>query len=156
MDLFVRLAEVYGEYQTRIESIDGIDYFVIINPFWDENIKISEEDGIIFFFSYQHAHFDYYGADIDKNIDCLIEYINDFLDEQLVVVEFFQEDAAVFGGSRYLNDIDVSSGESMLKSFAGDNITLYEHFREQLKGSNCRCLIRGWNNVCNKDIEFVL
>ena len=157
MDLFSKLSEIYKEHETRVETIDDIDYFVIVNPFWDGNILISNEDldGITFFFSFQHAHFDY-SDDINENINYLIEYINGFLDRKQVVVEFFQESTAIGGGSRYLGDMDMSSGESLLKSFAGDNIMFYESVYNNAKGFACRCSIRGWNDADSKDIDFIL
>jgi len=86
MDLFAKLAEVYKDYETRVESIYDRDNFVIVNPFWNENIRVSDEDGIIIYFSHQHGHFDYCD-DMDENIDCLIEYINFFLyEKQLIII----------------------------------------------------------------------
>ena len=49
----------------------------------------------------------------------------------------------------------MSTGESLLESFTQDN-GLYEPLYERIKGLNCRCSIRGWNNEYNKDIDFVL
>ena len=156
MELFTKLTEAYKDYETRTELENGVNYFVIVNPFGGENIQISDEDGIIFFFSCQHAHFDFYD-DIDDNIDCLIEYINSFLHEKQVAIEFFQGDINLFGGSRCLDDLDMSSGETLLKSFAGDDFSsLHEHFYKQMKDQNCRCSIRGWDSTCNKDIDFIL
>jgi hypothetical protein len=153
--LIERLKEMYSGYETKMEVDNGINYFVIINPFWNENIRISYEDGIIFFFSFQHAHFDYCD-DIDDNIDSLIEYINFYLEGEQVAIEFLQGKTNIFGGDRCQNDIDMSSGESLLKSFTGDNTPLYESLYKQLKGLNCHCSIRGWNSVNNKDIDFIL
>ncbi|MCL2854764.1 MAG: hypothetical protein FWE21_04005 [Defluviitaleaceae bacterium] len=157
MDLFAKLSEVYKGYETKVEAINDIDYFAIVNPFWDGNIRVSNEDldGIIFFFSFQHAHFDY-GDDMNENINCLIEYINDFLGGKQVAVEFFQEGIAIGGGSRYLGDLDMSSGESLLRSFAGDNVVFYESVYNDAKGLACCCSIRGWNNADNKDVDFIL
>jgi len=154
--LVAKLSEVYKDYEIWLESEVGIDYIVIVNPFGGENIRISDEDGIIFFFSYHHAHFDY-GVDIDDNIDCLVDYINSFLYERHVAIEFFHGDTNLFGGSRSLDDIDASSGETLLKSFTGDNFSsLQKHFYEQLRGINCHCSIRGWDIAYNKDIDFIL
>lgn len=155
MELFDRLTDTYTGYETRIESGNGKECFLIVNPFWDANISVSYEDGIIFRFCFQHAHFD--GCDdMDKNIDSLVEYINTFLNDKQVAVEFFQGERNLFGGSRYLDDINISSGESMLRSFAGDNASLYDELHQHVKGLNCRCSIRGWSRAINKDIDFVL
>jgi len=154
MELFEKLKEVYKEYEMRIEYSNDTNHFVIINPYWEENIRISNEDGIIFLFSFQHAHFDYCD-NIDENIDDLIEYINTFLDGKQVVIEFLQGDINLFGGGRYLDGIDMSSGELLLKSFTGDN-SLYGIIYEQIKGLHCRSAVRGWNSVSNKAIDFLL
>ena len=154
--LTAKLSAEYKDYDTRIESGNDVDYFVIKNPYGNEDIRISDEDGIIFFFSSQHAHFDYFD-DIDENIECLIEYINSFLCGKQVAIMFFQGDTALFAGSSCMDDIDVSSGEALLKSFLGDSFSsLRKHFYKQLKGADCRCSIRGWDSVCNMDIEFKL
>jgi len=159
MDLFEkleeRLAKEYMNYKTRIESENGNKYFVIVNPFWEENIRISAEDGIVFYFSYQHAHFDFYN-EFENNVRYLIDYINWFFIGEKVAIEFFCEDESLFGGDRSPEDIDMSSGEALLKGYAGDNDSLYESLYEHLKGFRCRCSIRGWNCALNKDIDFVL
>jgi len=157
MNLFAKLSEAYKDYETRVETIDDIDYFVIVNPFWDENILISNEeiDGIIFFFSFYHDHFDY-GYDMNENINCLIEYTNDFLDRKQIAIEFSQEGTAIVVGSMCLDDMDMSSGESLLKNFVGVNVLFYESVYNNAKGFACRCSIRGWNNADNKDVDFVL
>jgi len=159
VDLFAGLSEIYKEYETRIETIGSIDYFVIANPFWDENIRISyeETDGIIFFFSSHHAHFDRFdGVDMAESVDSLIEHVNGFLNRKIVAVEFFVEGTDVGGGSRYLEDIDMSSGESLLKSFAGDNVFFFESVYSSAKGLASRCSIHGWNSADNKDVDFTL
>ena len=159
MDLFTSLTEkltkTYNNYKTKVESINGVDYFVIANPFWEENIKISAEDGIIFYFSFQHAHFDF-SNNIDDNINYLIEYINDFLEEKRAIIEFLAGDENLFGGDKYQDYIDTTSGEALLKSFIGDDPESYEPYFERFKGVNLRCSLRSWNGSFNKDVDFVL
>jgi len=149
MNLLARLSKEYIDYETKIETKDGSGFFVIVNPFWHENIRISLDDESIFFFSFHHAH-------CDCDVDYLVEYINNFLHGKWVSIEFFQEATDLFGGARDLDDIDISSGDSLLRSFTGDNDSLYDHLYKQIKGLNCRCSIRGWDNANNKDIDFVL
>jgi hypothetical protein len=153
--LVKRLEEVYKEYETKVSVSNGVDFFIITNPFWDENIYISCEDGIIFFFSFHHAHFDYCD-EIDENVDSLIEYINSFLEEKRVVVELFHDETNLLGGDRYQDELNIATGESLIKSFIGDNPSLYKTISKQIKGLSCHCSIRGWNNKVNKDIDFVL
>ena len=155
MDLFTKLTEVYKNYDVKTESDNGIKYFVIINPFWEENIRISYEDGIIFYFSFQHAHFDYYDS-FDEDVDCLIEYTDTFLNEERVVIEFSQEGENLFGGDRYKKDIDITSVKSLLKIFTDDNKSLYKFIYKKLKGFTCRCSICSWNGSSNKNIDFIL
>ena len=156
MSLFAKLAkkltERYSKFETKTETINGIDYFVIVNPHWEENIRVSDEDGIIFFFSTQHAHFDYCGSD-DENIDYLVEYIDDFIDGRQVAIEFFEGDNAIFGGSRYLGDINTLSAEEVYKCFVGGDQPLDDVLCKQPKS---RCSIRGWDAIHNKDIDFIV
>ena len=151
MDLFIRLMMEYKDYDTKIVSNDGFDSFEIINPFWQENIRVflDDDNDIVFSFAFQHACF-------EKNVDDLIGYINDYLHGKQASMEFFEGDDDLFGGGRYQTDIDTSSGESLLRSFAGDNILLYEDLYKRLRGCDCCCSIRGWNAMHNLDIDFVL
>lgn len=124
--------------------------FEIINPFWDENIEVMlERDEITFFFAYQHAHF--------EDIGDAIDYVWEYVAGNLVSIEFFGNGKDLFGGGKVFDDIDTTSGESLLRSFTGDDRELYKCLvKNYLKGKNCCCKIRGWNSVQNRDIEFVL
>ncbi|MCL2153658.1 MAG: hypothetical protein FWH57_12015 [Oscillospiraceae bacterium] len=153
--LAARLTDTYKDHETRIETIEGIEYFVIVNPFWEEDIRVLDQNGIIFRFSYQHAHFDCC-EDIDEDIDELIEYIDEFIEKERVALDFFQGKTDLFGGSRKREEIDTSSGIALLKSFFKENDTFYELFYKRMQGAECRCSIRGWNNAHNEDIDFVL
>ena len=154
VNLFTKLAEVYKDYETKIEAINYIDYFVIVNPFGNNNILVSEEGGINLIFSSTSAHFNH-NADANENVNDLIKCINEFLNGKLVVLQFFKEDDIAFSGSRYLEDIDMSSGESLLESFMQSNGPFKASY-EGIKGFNYRCLIRGWNNEHNQDFDFIL
>jgi hypothetical protein len=149
MDAFTKLKQVFCDYDTCVATNNNVQTFEIVNPNWEENIRVvTEENGFIFFFAYQHAHFDY------DDVDNLISYVRDYLSEQRVSIEFFCEDDALFGGDSYLNNIDFSSGESLLRSFTGENDDLYMHIIEGFIGRNCCCKIRCWNDKNNQDIEF--
>ena len=154
MNLFSKLAEVYKDYKTRIEAINSIDYFVIINPFWNENILVTDEGSINFIFSSTSVQFNC-NEDQNENVNDLITCINDFLNGRQVVLQFFKEGDIAFTGRRYLKDIDMSTGESLLESFVQSN-GIFKPSYEGLKGFNCRCSIRGWNDELNQDIDFVL
>jgi len=97
MDLFKNLVERYSNYETKIE-IDEEDTFVIINPYWEENIEVKHrDDGFIFFFSYHHAHFEF-GVDIKENFTDLVAYINDFLGEKLIAYKISENEKYIRGG----------------------------------------------------------
>ena len=161
MDSIALLTEAYKSYFTEIGEKDGFAVFTIINPFWDGNIEVHIDsddisgEGIIFYFPLHHAHF-------DEDFDSLIEYINDFLQGERFAVALYQDDNLILGCS-YRGEIDTSSGESIVKSLAGDgplypgsNTTAYESLQKQLEGRHGRCSIRGWNNALNQDIEFTM
>ena len=150
MDWIARLIEEYKNYITDIKSSDDGEAFVIINPFLGENIYIDLEEGeLTFHFSYHHAHF---GEDIKS----LIDYIDDFLRNKLVVFEFYEGDFCFWSGARGQEDIDLSSGESALRSVTKDELSLWEHYYNLLKGVDCRCSIRSWDSLLNKDMDFTL
>lgn len=86
----------------------------------------------------------------------MIGYINNFLCGNWVAIEFFHENTDLFGGACRLEDIDISSGDSLLRSFTGDNASLHGHLLKQIKSLDCRCLIRGWNNKNSRDIDFII
>jgi len=150
-ELFNRLSEAYKNYGTSVsaDAKNGSIVFEIKNPHWEENIKVVDDGEITVYFSHQHAHMELMEK---NNIDGVIEYINDFLDGKKVTVEFFVGYSNIFGGEKYLDDIDMSSGESILRSFLGGESSYYE----SLKGCDCRCEIRGWDSVHNKDVKFVI
>ena len=153
MNLFTKLAEVYKDYETRIETINYTDYFAIINPVGNDNILVSEEDGINLIFSSTSAQFNY-NSDVNENVNDLITCIDDFLEEKQVVLEFFKEGDIAFTGCRYLDDVDMSTGESLLESFMQNN-GLFKPSYEGIKGFNLRCSIRGWKKAF-QDIDFVM
>ena len=150
------LTDKYRNYETKINSIDGIEEFAIINPFWSENIVIHNTDGIIFCFSsHYHAHFDY-GYDDNENITRLMKHIDDFLDGTLIIYECFHRDTPLFCGCKEREVVDVSSRESFMETLFGNIPILYEMYSRNIQNIDFRCSIRGWNNAHNKDIDFAL
>jgi hypothetical protein len=142
--VFDRLKEAFKDYEIEIEidSKNNTEWFIIKNPHWRENIEINYAGEYIFYFSYQHAHFD------ENEIEDLIEYINGFISGEMVAIEFFMGEKAAFGGGGFYAEIDMSSKES-LYSYFFPNMQLPLHYKNINK-----CLIRGWNNTLNKDIIF--
>ncbi len=85
-----------------------------------------------------------------------MDYIDAFLFGDYASIEFFEGDTDLFGGARPVSELDTTSGESILKSFAGDNDALLKHFMSSFSGKHMNCKIRGWNNAMNADITFAL
>ncbi|MCL2817011.1 MAG: hypothetical protein FWD39_01315 [Clostridiales bacterium] len=152
-----RLTETHSNCETKIKTEGGVNYFVIVNPSGGDDIRISctDGEGINLSFASQGAHFGFCAENIDDNVDALMGYINDYLCEKKVFIEFFHEETTLFCGEAYLNDLDASSGKSLLKSFVNDT-ALYEILYKKIKGLNCRCSIRAWDAANNKDMDFVL
>jgi hypothetical protein len=157
MDLFAKLSETYKHCETRTEIRNGINFFVIVNPFSDGNMEISnhKDEGITLCFpsvGYYHEHFDYW----ETTEECaahLIERINEFLNGEAVVVGFFQGDIYVSSGACYVDELDMTSYESVAaSSFCSTIAPLSES--EQLEAANRKCVIRGWGENLNKDIEL--
>lgn len=73
-----------------------------------------------------------------------------------VVIEFFCGDVSLFGGDKDWSDLDTSTGETLLKSFTGENATRYKIFFDRLKGAICHCAIRSWDGKRNQDINIAL
>ena len=69
---------------------------------------------------------------------------------------FLDGDTPLFGGDRNPANVDVSSGEFLLRDFVGDNEALRKAIKRDLKGVACRCSIRGWSSEHNCDIDFTL
>jgi len=76
MDLLKELTKAYKDYNTKIETDKGCAFFVIVNPYWEENIRISL-DNMIFYFSHHHGH-------CDDSIDYLFDYIDKSSTESLI------------------------------------------------------------------------
>jgi hypothetical protein len=153
--IFAKIIEAYKDYDTSVESSKDRYYkvFEIKNPYGNDNIKVVDDGEITVYFAYQHAHLAFMASSWEKdNIDVLTEYIDDFISGKKVSVEFFVGDTSVLGGDLPVAEIDMASGESILKIFIDENNLYYK----SLKGHNCRFAIRGWDSRLNKDINFVL
>ena len=143
------LIKKFKDYNCQSIVKNEISTFEIINPFWEENITvITEGEELIFSFSYQHAHF-------SNDVDSIFKYISNFLEAKQVVVEFFMNDNKIFGGDRSINELDKSTGDTILKSFF-NNDEIYAQYKNCLQGQRCCCKIRCWNNKYNEDIDFIL
>lgn len=148
MKVRATLINAYRDRQTEMWVRKGVLTFVIVNPHWDENITVeSLHNELTFYFSYQHAHF-------DRDLEGLLAYIDGFLNEDHVVIEFFREEERLFGGARPLADLDRSSGNAVLASAFKDDPDMLQKIRDTFRGQKLRCEIRGWNDRVNKDMDF--
>jgi len=149
--IFDKIAELYNNFKILTETKEEYKLLEIKNPYWEENIKIIFDTEITVCFSYQHVHVSMMAGRTEKcELDLLIEYINDIINNKKVAVGFFIEDKLVLGGEKYHDEIDISSGESILRSFINEDDLYFNYFR----GHNLRCAIRGWDINLNKDINF--
>jgi hypothetical protein len=164
MDMFTkvseRLTDRYSNFETKIEEdCRGDKYFAIVNPYWNENIQVYCDDmvssGLIFYFSYQHLHFDY-SDDIDENIDQCIDAIDDFLNGNRIVFEFFCEETRVFGGDKPLDEIEKISPETLLVNSLNKYSSFYSIPGDPRVERGYRCAIRSWDSTQNRDIDFTL
>ena len=168
MDYLSILTETYKEYNTKIVPQDDHDLFVIINPYWNENIEIEvynddSGDDLIFNFYCHHEHF-------NRNADKLIEYVNYFLNGEYVAYKFFRDEKEVSRGFREMDSIDTYSGTSILDSLIDSKSyweqlgpwgaetydSLYKQYAGESGHGSFTFSIYGWNTKHSKDIDFVL
>ncbi|MDD2477166.1 MAG: hypothetical protein PHI32_14815 [Dysgonamonadaceae bacterium] len=147
MDFFKKLSSVYKKYNTKISLKDGIKEFEIINPNKDGSITVLlSDDELTFYFSYQHTHF-------HNDIDKLIEYINLFLSDSYVALEFFDGDRRLFGGGVSLQDVNIFSADEIAKRF-GYNEDSFNWYIENLKSKNLSFKVRSWSGL--KDVDAII
>lgn len=144
MDPFDKLSVVYKKYNTRISLQNEILQFEIINPHKQENITVTNcDDELIFYFSYQHAHF-------RNEIDELISYINCFLSDEYVALEFFDGDKDLFGGGVSLQDVDVFSVNEIVAHF-NYNLKSLDYYMNRSKRKIISYKIRCWSGTYDAD-----
>lgn len=144
------LQQKYGAaYETRIGTRHGMKCFEIVNPNWEENIYVVEENEseLTFHFSYQHAHF-------RNGLDPLMAYIDGFLREKLVAIEFFKGEERHFGGSMRFEDIDPEHPILLVKQCGYKTDQEVERFRQRFKQESWHCRIRCWNPRKNMDLNL--
>ena len=93
----------------------GEEWFEIINPYGKENIQVRwQENGLTFYFSYQHAHFNY-DKKMKDNYLALTDYIDAFLSGEQAAVEFFKNGNNFFGGSWRMRGVDFSDAKRFMR-----------------------------------------
>jgi hypothetical protein len=147
MDFFDKLSAVYNKYNTQISLQNDIPQFEIINPHKQENIIVTScDDELTFYFSYQHAHF-------QNDIKELISYIDCFLSDEYVALEFFDGENNLFGGGVSLQDIDIFSVNELAARF-GYNLETFDYIINQ---SKCRVISYKaccWSGLYDADVTI--
>jgi hypothetical protein len=161
-ELFENLLEAYRENGARITYKPWNQLMIptleIPNPFGGESITVESEFStdlprVTFRFSYQHAHFENFESD---EYEALLTYIDDFIAGRQVAVEFFLNGEARFGGSRYLEDLDIPSGEVFFNRLIENGDTFFSHPLSLYHGRTYCCKLRAWNPSQDKDIPFTI
>lgn len=135
-DVFGFLQEAFSSYHIKFLDDESIE---IVNPFWEENIKIFYDESddwtpFILFFSYQHYHLN------DK--DNIIKVINDIISGKKLAIEFFMGEKNGFGG-----DIE----KSLLKNLSVNVLEEWSGYSADMLIKYDRIKFRGWNNKDNFD-----
>lgn len=144
MDYFNKLSDTYRKYNTRISLQNDIPQFEIINPHKPENIIVTNcDDELTFYFSYQHAHFQH-------DINELISYINCFLSDEYVALEFFDEEKDMFGGGVSLQDVDIFSANEIAARF-GYNLNTLNNYINRSKIKAISYKSRCWSGLYDAD-----
>lgn len=155
--------EYWHENETNFESV----YLIIKNPSGEADIRIMYdgnhvvENEMILSFSYHHDHFYtyYFPEGEEKNyadyfVRDLSETINRILEGEIVAVGFLTDGKPILCGASRPENIETLSAEEIFakfkKYFPG------AEYYEKVKGCECICSIRGWNNSHNKDLSFII
>jgi len=140
-----KLKSIYTKYEFKISNINNTNIFEIINPFKNGNISVYlDEDDLTFYFSSQHCHF-------HNDFDGLVEYIDGFLSEKYVAIEFYISGKDSCGGSLDITEVDFSSPISIAKCFFKTNEITQNWFIEQFKNDKYQYKIRSWSG--SKDLN---
>jgi hypothetical protein len=100
MNLQETLTEHYNNYQLKYLTNEQGEQLEIKNPYRHDNILVYCSDcEYIFCFATQHAHF--------TDTSSLCRYIDDFLSDLKVAVEFYLNNRPIFGGDVTIRDVDL-------------------------------------------------
>lgn len=144
MEYFDKLSAVYNKYNIRISLQNDIPQFEVINPHKPENIIVTDcDDELTFHFSYQHAHF-------QNDINELISYIDRFLSDEYVALEFFDEEKDMFGGGVSLQEVDIFSANEIAARF-GYNLEIIDYYINRSKSKVISYKARCWSGLYDAD-----
>lgn len=147
MKLFEKLSSTYEKFETQISVQNNTPQFEIINPHKPENIIVKiHNNELTFYFSYQHAYF-------QNDIAELILYINCFLSDDYVALEFFDGDKDIFGGGVSLQDVDIFSADAIAARF-GHNIDSLNYYISRSKNKAISYKARSWIGI--HDVDAVI
>lgn len=147
VDYFQKLSIIYQNYNTRILSKGRKKEFYIINPNKAENIIITlRHNKLTFYFSYQHAHF-------DRDVNELIRYINLFLSDSYVALEFFDGDRHLFGGGVSIKEVNILSIDELANRFGLDEHSIDSSIRNSVSKA-ISYKSRSWSGL--KDTDAII
>ena len=135
------LSKHFAAYDIKFSKERNRDLAEIINPFYDENIRVEyipEDDftPYVVSFAFQHCHM------CDE--EDIVEYVNDIMNGNLLSIEFFDNGVRCFGG-------DIEASELADLSYE----TLAEHWGKLLDYADSFKL-RGWLSNNNFDAALII
>lgn len=138
------LSDAFSEY--KVEFSDDFTTAVILNPLYNENVKVYYEEAddyspFITCFSFQHCHL----CDEDE----VVGWINDIITGKLFAIEFFKNDQRRFGGEIEAEELKDLSYEKLGQRFGYFGVSKLYQNADSFK-------VRGWNKNQNFDAVFVM
>ena len=138
---FSFLSKHFPAYEIKFSRERNRDLAEIINPFYDENIRVEyipEDDftPYVVSFAFQHCHM------FDE--EDIVEYMNDIIEGNVFSIEFFNKGIRRFGG-------DIEASELADLSYE----TLAEHWGKLLDYADSFKL-RGWLSNNNFDAALII
>ncbi len=140
------LIEHFSGYEIKHSIERNRDLVEIINPFYNENIRVEyipEDDftPYVVSFAFQHCHM------CDE--EDVLKYVNDIIDGNLLSIEFFNKGTRCFGGDITAEELDDLSYESLKKSMEDWGIPNLLNYADSFK-------LRDWHDKYNFDATFVI
>lgn len=143
-DRFDFLTKHFSSYEIKF-SKDG-SLVEIINPFYNENVKVEyipDDDftPYIVYFAFQHCHM------CDE--EDIVEYINDIIDGNVFSIEFFNNGARCFGGDITAAELNDLSYETLARYMESLGVAKMIDYANSFK-------LRGWHSNYNLDAVFAI
>ena len=143
---FSFLSKHFPAYEIKFSRERNRDLAEIMNPFYDENIRVEyipEDDftPYVVSFAFQHCHM------CDE--EDIVEYMNDIIEGNVFSIEFFNKGIRRFGGDITSTELDDLTYETLTKNMENWGISHLLDYADSFK-------LRGWNSNYNFDAAFVL